>query len=364
MVSRITALMLKEGTSQKDATNLAESFDDFGARIQTSYTLDRAFVTLFCLKRYLKDLLVLVREMLLESVFDKSALKRLKNQLGQRIQYDLSKTDSLSYREITSMLYGADHPYGYNSTLELLRNVRSEDVKVHYQKFIQRKIQNIFISGGVSSYELQLLNDFFGQEPNDLIGRNEVEEPSTIVAAPKRINLPTANQNSIRLGRITFPKNHEDYIPLYLVNVIFGGYFGSRLMTNIREQRGLTYNIFSSLEAYEQTGGLVIGCELAKESEEEAIEAIFDEMRALANEGVSQEELKQATNYLKGALQGMLDGPFNRIRSIRNRVLGNLGDDYYDQLWAGLQELNTEKVKEISKKYFEKESFHSCIVGI
>ncbi len=361
LASRFTAMMLKEGTSSSTNSELSEFFDYRGATVQYSFDFDYVYLTLFCLSKHIVELLPRLAEMVYDSSLPELELERLQMSSLQKIRYDLSKGDHVSYREITEKIFGSDHPYGYNSSEASIQDLSLSDVREHYERTVKSGPIYIFVSGHIPSEASGMLEKTFaGHCPQP---RAYASPSSASLEESTLIQLAGQDQMSVKLGMRTFSRKHSDHHPLQLVSTVLGGYFGSRLMSKIREELGLTYNIYSMMESYRHDGCMVIGAELNAESLAMARVAIHREMARLRTENLDAEELQLVLSYLKGNMLSRTDGPFQRIKSVRNVVLNDLPEDYYPKMFDFLQSMTADRLRLTAEKYLTPADFYEVIVG-
>ena len=192
---------------------------------------------------------------------DRKELQRFIKNNQQRLQVELSKTDVVAYRTITEYIFGKSHPYGYNSIYETYEALTRKDLIEHHRKNYTADNCQIYISGKIDQGVLNLLDEYLGKLPID--GQKKISSLKLTEAKPKVVKIKHTEgvQSAIRIGRRVFKKKHADYHGLLVLNTILGGYFGSRLMDNIREDKGYTYNIFSALDCMLYDGYFYIGTE-------------------------------------------------------------------------------------------------------
>ena len=332
LVSRATSGLLKEGTESYTSAQMAEKVDFYGGTLSVPFGLDTSNIILYSLSRHFENLLPLLAEVVLTPSFPEDELSTFIQNNRHRLQIDLSKTDVVAYRKVTEYIFGKDHPYGYNSLPETYESLAREDLIRHYQKNYSSKNCEIFLSGKVTSQDISLLNRYLGK------GMNDAPKPSPIFkttnATPQKIKIshPESVQTAIRIGCQLFNRNHPDYNDWFVLNTILGGYFGSRLMANIREDKGYTYNIFSTLDTMNYGGCFYIGTEVGNELADVTLKEIYKEMWLLQEEPVTDEELSMVKNYLLGNMLTMLDGPFNIMDIIKTTTLEQLSEDSFPQL--------------------------------
>jgi len=301
--------------------------------------------------------------MLVSPAFPEKALQRYIQRNLQRLKVDLTKTDVISYRHITESIFGNRHPYGYNSVAETFTNLTTDACRSHFEKHYIAENCKIFVCGRPEKNLKELLNDSLGKQiPSKTISKAKF--PS-ICSKPEstHISIPNSNQTSIRIGRRLFNRSHPDYPGFFVLNTILGGYFGSRLMDNLREDKGYTYNIFSTVDAMIFEGAFLIGCEVANEHREAAVAEIRKELDILQNEEVGEEELTMVRNFLMGSLLSMVDGPFNIAEIVRTGVLEDLKEDYFQSLIQFIQNIDPSQIKALAKKYFKQKDLWTITVG-
>jgi predicted Zn-dependent peptidase len=160
-----------------------------------------------------------------------------------------------------------------------------------------------------------------------------------------------------------FPnRHHPDFINVQVLNNIFGGFFGSRLMSNIREEKGYTYGIYSYLENHIQQSAWIISTEAGRDVCEATITEVYKEMEGLRNEEVDEEELLLVQNYMMGSILGDLDGPFHIINRWKNIILNGLSEDYFYNQIDGIKKANPQELHRLANKYLVPENFYELVV--
>jgi predicted Zn-dependent peptidase len=177
------------------------------------------------------------------------------------------------------------------------------------------------------------------------------------------IEKPESIQTSIRIGKRTINKGHKDYFDLLLLNHILGGYFGSRLMKNIREEKGLTYGIYSSLNTFLNDSFFVIGADVNKENQQITIEEIKNELKKLREEKISDQELIIAKSHFIGSIQLDMANPFSVTEKIKNIRLNKLASEYYNSLVNRINALSSANLIEVAKTYLVDQELAIVRVG-
>ncbi|HSZ25126.1 MAG TPA: pitrilysin family protein, partial [Cytophagaceae bacterium] len=287
--AHFAAKMLSEGTTHFTAKEIQDKFAYYGAFPEFNSGMDLASVTIYTLSKYLEDLLPLIYEIVSESVFPEKELENAKNITLQGLKVNKEKTAFLAGVKFREMLFGPNHPYGYFLSDKAIEAVQSNVLLDFYQKNYTSKNCEIVISGSGEIDFAALTNKYLGTThwgKADTIpysGNQQSEVPFS-----KREFLPKEEvvQSSIRMGKKLFTISHPHYFNFYCLNELFGGYFGSRLMQNIREDKGYTYGISSNLVTYNREGYFVIGTDTKKEFTQQTLDEIYKEMKKMREEKV------------------------------------------------------------------------------
>ncbi|HQV54816.1 MAG TPA: pitrilysin family protein, partial [Chitinophagaceae bacterium] len=321
LVAATTNFLLRNGTSTKTAFQINEQFDYYGSYINRACYNETATITLHSLTRHIDNLLPKVRELITDSVMPQEELSIYQQNMKQRLKVSLKKSDFVAGRLIDVYLYGEKHPYGKYSSAEDFDALKREELVDFYKKYYQQGKLIIFVAGKLPQNLEQLLNTNFG----DLPFANVIEkETAPVLGTEKKIRItndPDGAQGSIRIARPFPNRHHPDFLKAQILNALFGGFFGSRLMSNIREDKGYTYGIHSYLLNHVQQSGWLVSTEAGKDVCEATIEEVYKEMKLLRDEPVDAEELLLVRNYMMGSILGDLDGPFQIIARWKNIIL-------------------------------------------
>jgi len=362
LVAATTNFMLKNGTSSKTAFQINEHFEYYGAYLNRAAYNETATITLHTLTKHIERLLPVVREMLTDSIFPEEELATYKKIMQQRLSVNLLKCDFVAHRFIDAYLYGEEHPYGRFSRSEDYEALTREQLIAFYNKYYQQGKFIMFVAGKLPKNLEELLNQNFGDLANDKIeSLNYFTKP----AAEKRqriTNDPNGVQGAIRIAR-SFPnRHHPDFLKAQVLNSLFGGFFGSRLMANIREEKGYTYGIHSYIQNHIQQTAWMVSTEAGRDVCEAAIKEVYHEMEVLRNELVDEEELLLVRNYMMGSILGDLDGPFQIIARWKNIILNGLDEKYFYDSINTIKTITAQEIKQLAEKYFQPEEFYELVV--
>jgi len=365
LVASTTNSMLLEGTSNFTAQQIAEKLDYYGAYLQNESGKHSATLTLYVLNKYLKQGLEIVADVLKNSIFPEKDMKTLLQNKYQDFVIGNKKNDKIARRYFNEMLFGKQHPYGKSYQIEDFQNVTTDELKAFYKKYYSSNNCKIILSGKIENLHFDELNNYFGGtdwNSNTIIeNRNYEILPNSNMKFLE--DKPEAVQTALRLGKISINMKDPDYHGFQFLNTVLGGYFGSRLMTNIREDKGYTYGIGSGLVSMEKLGYFIIVSEVKKEMREKAIIEIYKEIEILKTTLVQTKELETVRNYLMGEVLRGFDGAFSLSAAFRTLMENNLDYDYYENLISSIKNITSEEIQRLAIKHLNTESLYEVMVG-
>ncbi|MEO5645500.1 MAG: pitrilysin family protein [Bacteroidia bacterium] len=357
--------MLDEGTHTRNAEVIAEELDFFGAFIETETQHDVASFTLFSLNKHLRSTLPVVQDIIRNASFPEEEFRIYLTNKRQKFLVDNDKVSVLARRKFNDLLFGASHPYGAKSELADFDMLTRESLANFHKNNYTADRCTIVVSGKLPENMLELLESFFGDEWKAPVNIKDAELPVPVTAKERvhTIEKEGAVQSAIRMGRVLFNKTHPDYLGMQVLNTVLGGYFGSRLMANIREDKGYTYGIGSGLVSMLGGGYFVISTEVGVDVTNAALKEVYYEIDKLQTELVGEDELELVRNYLIGVFLRSTDGPF-AIGDRLKGILGyGLGYDYYDRYVETIRTITAEQLRDLANKYLKKEDLIELVVG-
>lgn len=363
-VALATNFMLKNGTSNKSAFQINEHFEYYGAYCNRSCYNETAVLSLHTLSKHLNVLLPVMREMITEASFPESELDIFKQNSQQKLQVNLKKCDFVANRLIDAYLFGEEHPYGKYLSTENYQSLTTDQLKEHFQQYYVNGSAVIFVAGKLPADLFEQLNQQFG----DLaITKNGQTLPTQLVipAVQKKQHIsndPNGVQAAIRIARPFPNRHHPDFMNVMVLNTLFGGFFGSRLMSNIREDKGYTYGIHSYVQNHIQESAWMISTEAGKDVSEATVKEVYNEMAMLRNTLIDEEELLLVRNYMIGSILGDLDGPFQIIGRWKNIILNDLDEQYFYDSIKVIKTISAEDIKVLAEKYLKPEDFYELVV--
>lgn len=355
-----TASMLLEGTTTKSTQDIAHIIDYYGATISTQSQKDFCTISLSTLSKYLNPVLDLLVEILLTPSFPQKSFQLLKNVKAQAIQMADKKNNQVAYKRFCTALFTEAHPYGRHLTMQDIANIQLADLRHHYEEVFFSNC-TAFVSGQVTPAALALIKQSLEHlTPKKGVPAGQVPCGNLV----EKVNLVQGQQlqAAIVIGKKLLVKKDADFLPMVVVNTLLGGYFGSRLMQNIREDKGYTYGIQSNIVALLQAGYLAITTEVAQEVTKETIQEIYKEIEILQHELISEEALQNVKNYLLGHFLTTINDPFSIMQKVQAAYLYGLDQSYYTTFYRQVRNITPLEVRNLAQKYLSLDSLTQVVV--
>ncbi len=358
-----TNAMLNDGTTEFSSARLADKIDYYGAFLQTDYNYDQSCVTLYTLNKHLASVLPIVKAILSDSVFPQVELDTFIRNQKQKLSVNLEKNDFVSRRVFNKVLFG-DNLYGHESTVTDYDQLRWEDISDYFKKAYQPKNCTVIISGKVSGETIKQVDSLFGRDWENKIPVTEnIFELKKGNGAEHVVEKADALQSAIRVGQIAVNRKHPDFPGLQVLNTILGGYFGSRLMANIREDKGYTYGIGSGLISMKNGGYFFIASEVGSDVCSSAMTEIEQEIEILKQQPVTDGELSLVRNYMLGSMLGSLENALSHADKFKNIYFSGLDYDYYQRYIETVRTIQPEEILKLANRYLKFNEFEKVIVG-
>lgn len=364
IVAATTNFMLKNGTKTKNAFAINEHFDFYGAYLNRSCHNETATFTLHTLSKHLPKLLPEMADILSESIFPEEELAIYKQNQKQRLEVNLKKCDFVANRLIDEYLFGIQHPYGrFSSTLDY-DSLQRDELVAFYNQFYTHGKCIMFVAGKLPNDIESQLNNVFGRLPFNQKKIVLKDNPVTPATEKKYqiINDENGVQGAIRLARPFPNRHHPDFPKVQVLNNILGGFFGSRLMSNIREDKGYTYGIHSYIQNLVQQSAWMISTEAGRDVCAATLEEVYKEMARLRDEKIPDEEIDLVRNYMMGGLLGDLDGPFQIMSRWKSYVLNNLDANYFYNSLNTIKTVTGEELQALAQHYLQPKDFYQLLV--
>ena len=361
LVPSFTLQMVQEGTSSKTSEELANFFDFHASEVSPMLTYTHEGLSLLTTKKHLNDVIPVFLSLFSDSIFPEEYLEKKLSQRKLSIRLEKEKTASKASQLFRNALFGSGHPYGLETEEKHVDMVSKAKLKSYYENQLVQNLE-VFVSGDLEEKELQNLCEILGNLPN----RKRIQAPifppieTVYQVIESREN---AVQSSIRIGNWSIDKTDPDFFALSVFNTILGGYFGSRLIKNIREDKGHTYGISSNLAEIGESNYWVIGADVQKAFTNEVIEEIYLEIEKLVSVPIDADELEVVRNYMIGQMLSRFSSSFDLMDRFRAVHHSGLDFNFYSQKLAYLKSFKAEDLTKIGKKYFSKRPLIEVIVG-
>ncbi|GAB4333214.1 MAG: pitrilysin family protein [Flammeovirgaceae bacterium] len=360
-----TAKMMLEGTLKHTAKQINEEFDFYGAFISCYGGYDKFFIDTHCLSKHLPNILDLIIELITEASFPKEEWQLVQKIALQELQVNLEKNSFVAGQLFRKHIFGENHPYGYSLTEEMIENFSLQRAKHHFQHFLLHQPFEIILAGKLDDKTFEQVKEKLGSlkinYSTHFEGFNGKPEPS--LQAKVYQEKKDASQTSLRIGMPIIHRNYTDKIPLQVLNEILGGYFGSRLMQNLREEKGYTYGIHSLIVSFLQESYFLISADVIKEHKDKALEEIYKEIKLLKTQQVGEEELEKVKYHMAGDYIKSINTAFSLAEYFKTIHFQQLPQNYYDTYISKINSIKSSDILEVANKYFKEENFIEVLVG-
>jgi len=364
LAASTTNAMLTEGTVLHDAMTLNDLIDRTGAIFNHNADKDSASLVTVTLPRKLDEVMALAAEVLFHPSFPANEFRMLIEKRIQAFLISRQRTSVIAREEFYRALCGDSNPYGRITAIKDYQVISTGTLSEFHSLWYRPDNMYITVAGREPQQAIDLLEKYFGSFSGQW---HEPEYPCIKfkTAEPGRIFREVSNsvQSTIRLGWKGITRDHPDYHGLQVASTILGGYFGSRLMRNIREDKGYTYGIHSLAGSFHGMGFITVVTEVASQYREDALSEIKKEIAELAIHPVPPEELRIVKNHIMGETARMFDGPFTIAETIRSIIDYDTDHDYFTQFVRRVETITPDEIKKLFHEYFKIEDAFEIIAG-
>lgn len=352
--------MLEKGTKSMNAAQLAEFFERHGANLEISSGTDFLSISLYTLSRHFKAVLPVFHQMLTQPSFDENEFELMKGIFIQTLRVNNEKTSYLASKGLKRNVFGEAHPYGASVEELDIANLTQDDLIEFFERHV--RADKLFVVGKITQGNLEDALYPFQNSP--------VPEKKPPMYMPisqgkqmEKVERESSVQSSIRFGKRTIDRKHQDFPGLLLLNHYFGGFFGSQLMQNLREEKGLTYGVGSSIHSFKNDALLSIGTDVNKENVDHAVEQIQQELRKISKGDINSDDLELSRRHFIGSIQSDVANPFSVLSKIKNLQLHNLSPTYYEDLLGTVDSISLNQLRLLGEKHFAGGQFQIVVAG-
>lgn len=364
LVASLTARLLKEGTASANSEEIASSLDFYGAYLESQAERDRASMVLFAPRKFMEALLPVFTSIWAEASFPEESLRLELQQMRQELKINQQRVGWIARQAFQEALYGPGHPYGIRPREAYFEAIQRSQLIRHFSDHYHNHNAYLTLAGEVDDGLLKLIDQHLGAIPLSApLVSKAFPEPVPAGSRYLHHTRPEAVQSALRLGRRLFHRTHPDFMGMQFLVSLLGGYFGSRLMKNLREDKGYTYGVNAFIQAFEEDTFMAISTEVGQEKEEAALEQILREMHKLREVAPEKKEMDHLRNYLLGSMLRALDGPLAKIERLRNLLDTNERPDYFLRLRQRILSIEPTEVQALANRYLKEESLTFLSAG-
>lgn len=357
--------MLKQGTKDFDAAYIAERLDYCGAWLHTRTYDHHTVITVYSIHRCLDSVLEIVGQMIKYPVFPERELNVLKKRAISELRNNRQKVKYLATREFNKNFYGKNHPLGRRNNISSLKAIKTGDLKDLHSRYLIPGNCRMMLTGKINDGTVSMVDKYFGKEwdagkiPVELNCPPALPSNGRLFIADK----PGSLQSCVVMGIPAVERGHEDYIPLRILVTALGGYFGSRLMSNIREEKGYTYGISASLIGRADSSYILITSEADTKYTWLLIDEVRKEINKLLEFKIGGEELDTVKSNILSDLVKTVDSPFSIAEFHVTAICCGIADDYFTKHIEEVKNISAEKLKQIAEKYFVLDDLFISVAG-
>lgn len=360
-----TNRMLREGTADFSSTEISRRLDYYGAWIDMYSSQECNHITLYTLGKHIEPMLELLASMVMRPLFPHSNLATVRDSNKAFFKINSQKVDVLAQRHFERMLWGGNHPLGHIVCAEDYDAIKRGVLVDYHSKMYGSDTLNIFLSGNIDAGVEDAVARCFGEERwgGTHLGDVVLPAPSPIYGHSK-VNVDSVLQSGVKVGCMVMDADDDDFLKFRFLTVLLGGYFGSRLMSNIRERNGYTYHIDAELDAYGCRNAFMISTETANEYVEPLLKEVYAEMKRLREEEVSAEELELVRNYTLGELCREYEGVLPKSEVFINVWLAGRPFEAVNEYLDVVRTIDSGEMKRLACKYLSKDAMSEIVVGL
>lgn len=356
-----TANMLGEGSATMTAQQIADELDFYGSYFDVNIDRDYTYISFCSLSKFFEPTADVAEQIILHPVFPDKELTIYCSKRKQSLAIERRKVDVQSRELFAEALFGESHPYGISAAESHYDNIRRDDLVALYNELYTADNCFMVCSGRIDDTVMKRMTSMAsalrrGSTPH-------VEFPVPTPTKRLRRDIPEALQSSLRIGRLLFERTHPDFVGMQVVAATLGGYFGSRLMYNLREQHGYTYGVMAAMVNFQREGYFAIATQVARKQRDEALEQIYFEIERLRTEPVSVEELQMVKNVMTGEILRILDGPFGIADVTIENIMCGMDNSITERNVEQIAAITPDDILHLAQKYLAREDLIEVAVG-
>jgi len=361
-----TNRMLREGTLSLSSAQIAEKLDYYGAWLELSSSPNCGFITLYSLNKYFPHTLDIIADMLMNPVFPEKELNVVLETNRQQFLVNNQRVEVIARKLFNRSLFGDEHPFGRFAVEEDYKRITPETLRTFYHKYYHSDNCKIYVSGKVTPDIVRCIEENLGDAPWGIIGKVEpllLFKPSQTTEKRIFVEKADALQSSLKMGCFVMDRLHPDFLKTRAMVTLFGGYFGSRLMSNIREDKGYTYCIGAGVVNCPGSGVLAITTEADNRYIDAIVREVYHEIDRLHNDLAPHAELEMVRSYMLGDFCRSYEGPFSLSEAWIYTETAELDDDFFERQIDSIRSVTSEEIRTLAQRYLCKEKLIEVIAG-
>lgn len=365
-LASVTAELLTKGTKTRTATQIAEEIDFVGGSLNATSSWDATNVSVLVLKKYLGVGMDILQDVVLNPTFPNEELERIRTQRLANIKQSKAEAGYLAGVRFARELFG-NHPYAneINGNEESIQKIKRDDIVKFYQKHFIPNNSFIIFAGDITPNEaVPLVEKYFkdwkkGENPHKKFQTvNDIAQTKVII-----VDKPGAVQSAIRIGHLGIDRKNKDYVKVYTLNTLLGGYFNSRINMNLRETHGYTYGASSSFDSRIYPGPFIVSADVRNEVTDSSVAEIIKELKRIIEEPVPEDELKMAKDYIVGSFPLQIETPAQVASRVMTIEIYGLPKDFYDKFREEVKKITAKDIQEVAKKYLHPDRLLIVVSG-
>ena len=358
--------MLREGTSSLTSAQIAEKLDYYGAWLELSSAVNYGFITLYSLNKYFSRTLAIIADMLKNPTFPEKEMEVVVETNRQQFLVNSSRVEVIARKQFHRSLFGEEHPFGRFAVESDYGCITPGVLREFYNRYYHSGNCSVYVSGKVTPGIVRDIESHLGDAPWGNISEVkplELITPCTTKEKHVFVEKADALQSSLKMGCFMVDRVHPDFLKARVMVTLFGGYFGSRLMSNIREDKGYTYGIGAGIVNCPGNGILAITTEADNRYVDAIVQEVYNEMDRLCNDLAPQEELDMVKNYMLGDFCRSYEGPFSLSDAWIYVKTAELDNDFFSRSIDAIRSITSEEIRTLAQRYFCKESIIEVVAG-
>lgn len=365
-ISFFTSRMMWEGTANRSSAQISQALDLYGAFTDTVHTPDYYGLAVYTMPKFLPQVLPILADVLYCASFPEKEWASLRNIMRQQLMINKTQNAWIARTQFKEALFGRETRYGFSQNEESLETLALEDLHSFYTTYISTAPFSVFASGKVEAHSLAFIEKYLGQQKTNTPAPSSIADTAIdLETKAGRIVIPRrdSSQYTLRIGKKAPVRTADDFFKILVTNEILGGYFGSRLMKNIREEKGLTYGISSYLPALKRASYFMIATDVNKDSLDEILDEIKKEIFCLQKDEISETELSRVKKVMEGEFARSVGTAFEIGDLYQTIAICGLPEDFYDTYLDKIRRVTAEDIQLVARNFLNPDSMLEVVVG-